>query len=107
MQEAAYGTDATASIVGTDNFLAPMRGREGIFLGYEEPGMGGDLLTRLYGEDIVQIIGEGDRITVARKPEDFRNAVVCLQRAEDPPADDSSKEGDSIGRIADIMLNMP
>lgn len=105
MQEAAYGTDATASIVGTDNFLAPMRGRQGIFLGYDGPGMGGDLLRRLYGNDITRIIGEGDGITVCRKPEDFRNAVLGLKRAEIPSADAALVGSDSIDRIADIMLN--
>ncbi len=107
MQEAAYGTDATASIVGTDNFLAPMRGRQGIFLAYEGLGMGGDLLKQLYGEDIVQIIGGGERITVCRKPEDFCNAVFGLKRAGEPPADGAPECGDSIGRIADIILNEP
>ena len=104
MQEAAYGTDATASIVGTDNFLAPMRGRRGIFLAYEDPGMGGELLTNLYGKENVDVIGTGEGITIARTPEEFRQTVLTLERAGLPHTQ-TDGEGTSIDRITNIVLS--
>lgn len=104
MQEVTYGTDATASIVGTDNFLAPRRGRQGIFLGYEEPGMGGDLLKRLYGSEITAIIGQGEGITVARTPDEFRQSVLELRRAGTSVPKEDDDDRDSIDRMTEIML---
>lgn len=104
MQEATYGADVTASIVGTDNFLAPRRGRQGVFLGYEEPGMGGPLLEDLYGTDIVRLIGEADGLKVAKSPEEFTEAIVNSRKAGGETQRPDHAAGSSVDRIVDVML---
>lgn len=104
MQEATYGADVTASIAGTDNFLAPRRGRQGIFLGYQEPGLGGPLLEKLYGPDIVGMINRADGLKVAKSPEEFAAAVADVQRTKEKKSDPKPVAGSSVDRILDVVL---
>ena len=106
MQEATYGADVTASIVGTDNFLAPRRGRQGVFLGYEGPGMGGALLDKLYGREIVGLLERGDRLAVSRTPKSFHDLIESLTPSHGVP-DVAEQHQTSVERILDEMLGKP
>lgn len=101
MQEAAYAADGIASIIGTDNFLASRRGRKGIFLGYEGPGMGGDLLRQYYDPGVQEVIEHSSSMTIARQPEDFAHMLASLERAQPP---EMTEKSDSIARILDAAL---
>lgn len=71
LNEVAYGADVIASICSTENFLAPMRGRYAIYLGYQGFGFGGEFLETIYGKEIMKIISETQGIAVASSPEEF------------------------------------
>lgn len=105
MQEAAYGADVTASIAGTDNFLAPRRGRQGVFLGYEGAGMGGTVLDGLYGKEIVQLIDRGEGLTVAKTPEEFATVVINTTRNLNDETRPIQEVNRSVERMLDIMLS--
>ena len=77
MSEASYAADVVTSIISTENFLAPKRGRLGIFLGYEagaSGGMGGALLRQIYGE-IPEEIRKGDLLKVVSTPSEFAEGI--------------------------------
>jgi hypothetical protein len=104
MPEAAYAASVTASIAGTDNFIAPMRGRQGVFLAYREEGMGGDLLRRLYGEDSVEEFRHARALTVADDPEAFGAVVEESEPNPANPPPPKSGGDTSAQRILDRML---
>jgi hypothetical protein len=79
IQEATYSADATASIVSTENFLAPLRGKQGIFLGYDKPGFGSDALKKLYDQEIMEIIKNNENLAIASSPNEFAQIVDIVQ----------------------------
>lgn len=77
IQEATYASDRIASIVSTENYLAPLRGRKSIFLGFSEPGMGREVLNTFYKPGTLKAIREAQGMTVADKPSDVE---ACIER---------------------------
>lgn len=99
MQEAAYAADVTASITGTDTFLAPRRGRRGVFLGYREPGMGGQVLDGLYGPELEEVIGQGEGLSIVESP----NALTIVLENTEPSASPAVDDGDDRASVERIL----
>lgn len=103
INEAAYGADVIASIVSTENLLAPLRGKQAIYLGYEGVGLGGELLEKAYGKDILFLLSETQGVTIAASPEEF--GVLFLNACSLPKIIASSvKCGNSAKKILDIIF---
>lgn len=82
INELRYAADAVMSIVGTENFLAPRLGRRAVFLGYGESGMGGAVIERVYGKELVAEIQTAEPlITFAKTEEGVWRAVLDFKRA--------------------------
>jgi len=105
MQEAAYAADIITSIVSTESFLAPTRGKRGVFLGYKQSGLGGKVLEGLYGSDLVKSIDLAKNFDVVSEPKEFFQLLADYQRSsEESPERSQSTAGNSINRIMDIAL---
>lgn len=105
MQEAAYGADIIISIVSTENFLAPLRGKKAVFLGYKESGLGDKVLEKVYGRELMEIIGQDENIVIVSSPDELTAELKEYGRAErkeekipKPP------EVTSVDKILDIAL---
>lgn len=84
MNEAGYAADVILSLASTENFLAPRRGKLGIFLGFEEKDLGGDLLRTLFPPQIIRTIQRQPGIEVVSSPEHLQQV---LQDEMDRPRD--------------------
>lgn len=58
INEVAYPADVIVSIMSTENFKAPLRGRTAAFLGFAERGMGKDALERIYSSETLDAVRE-------------------------------------------------
>lgn len=67
--EAIYAGDAMLAISSTENFLAPRRGRESVFLGFGEPGLGKSVLELTFGENYKAILESRPHMNVIDSPE--------------------------------------
>ncbi len=73
MQEATYAADVITSINSTENFLAPARLRQSIFLGYK--GLGDNLLEKIYGRELIHTIDQHAGTKVISSPQEFISAL--------------------------------
>lgn len=100
MNEAAYGADVIASIASTENFLAPLRGRRAVYLGYEGAGLGGELLNKVYGREIVDFLSQTRGVSVAASSEEFSTVFL----GDYLPVVKSAAYGGSVARILNIIF---
>lgn len=57
IQDASYAADIIIMSVGsTETFLAPRRGRQGVFLGFTERGLGADALEETFGNEYRRVL---------------------------------------------------
>ncbi len=75
MNEAAYAADTIVSILSTENNLAPLRGRESIFLAYEDAGLGGDALNSIYNKEITDLMASIPGVSVVSSGEGFAEHI--------------------------------
>jgi len=52
-----FASDVVTSINSTANHLAPKRGREAIFLGFKDSGLGSEVLQETYSDSYAEILG--------------------------------------------------
>lgn len=103
LNEVAYGADVIASICSTENFLAPMRGRRAIYLGYQGFGFGGEFLETIYGKEIMKILSKTQGIAVASSPEEFGS--LFLKACSVPKmAVQSIKRESPVKRILNVVF---
>lgn len=101
--EVSYGADIILSTFSTENFLAPLRGRKSIFLGFSGKGMGRDLLENVYGKAAVKTLRQSEAVRVADSPESLKNNLTTLINAQ--TLRESAKiETNATKRILDIVL---
>lgn len=105
MNEVAYGADVIASIASTENLLAPLRGRRAVYLGYQDSGLGGELLERVYGKEILNLLSCAQGISVVSSPEEFGSVFLqtCSSHSSQKNIAQNTK-GNSVERILDIIF---
>lgn len=107
ISEATYSADIIASIASTENFLALLRGRKSVFLGYEKRGMGGDVLKQAYSKEVLNTIKQDKKISIVSSPE---NLIPYLKKQKhipeeaEPPITFQKKTKTSTQKILDIAL---
>ncbi|MEK9184046.1 MAG: hypothetical protein AAB890_03175 [Patescibacteria group bacterium] len=104
INEAAYGADVIASIVSTENLLAPLRGKQAIYLGYEGVGLGKELLEKVYGKDILSFLSETQGVTVAASPEEFSVLFLNACYSKISASSIKIKYGNSAKKIIDVIF---
>lgn len=107
MSEVSYSADIIVGIISTENFLAPLRGRKSVFLGYEGKGMGGDLLNIEYSKEILDAIDKDKNVNIVSSPEDFASYLKkqkhIPEKAESPKVS-QKKTKTPTQKILDIVL---
>lgn len=103
--EAAYASDAVASIMSTENFRAPLRGQQVIFLGFAGDGMGADGLEAVYGRDILSILRETTGVKIISSTQELEAALETIKHENDFTSYDSHKAKDSVDSILQIAFS--
>lgn len=111
MEESAYAADAVASIISTGNFLAKLRGKKAIFLGYKvgegEGQLGGKVLEKIFGREIIEKVIKKDKdMSVASSPEEFAEIIKKFDFIESKERETKKKDNakKSIDQILDVVL---
>lgn len=75
IEEAVYASDVVASIVSTENHLAPLRGRFGVFLAYRtvagDKKLGEGVLERVYGKKMLESVKGEEGLFVVSSPDEL------------------------------------
>jgi len=102
INEATYSADTIVSILSTENNLAPLRGRESIFLAYEDAGLGGDALKSMYNKEIIDLIASMPGVSVVSSREGFVKSI------NDGPKRDTDTtftyDGNASKKITEVIL---
>lgn len=104
-QEIRHSADVTLSIVSTENFLTAIRGRPAVFLGYQNSGLGGELLERIYGKEIMEIIGNSPNLFMVSRPDEliqYLRGILLGEKAI--PFSRAVDRRDSVKKILDAVL---
>ena len=105
MQEAAYASDVVMSICSTENILSSLRGKEAIYLGYEQDALGGRILEKLLGPDLMKIFDEQENISIVPSPDALTEYLQKYNRPERPVSEKGeTPEKNSVQKIVDIIL---
>lgn len=104
IEEAGYAADLVLSIVSTGNFLARLRGRNAVFLGYDEKGLGKIVLSQVYGSDLLEIIKNTNGLSVVSSPDELVKYLTWEVSVAPPKYDTEKPSGDSISKILDKIL---
>ncbi|MDO8524149.1 MAG: hypothetical protein Q7R99_00795 [bacterium] len=106
INEAGWGCDITLSIISTENFIASLRGKKSIFLGYQN-GLGGEVLKKVFGEEVLRAIELEKDISIASSLEDLGEQLKDYNRPKEDKITEQS-EGvigkSSTERILNIVL---
>lgn len=105
VNEVAYGADVIASICSTENLLAPLRGKRAIYLGYQDHGLGGELLAMVYGKQILNLLSCACGISVVSSPEEFCDAFLKACSAQ-KIITQSKKPKNSCRKILDVVFSV-
>ena len=99
----AYGADLITGTLSSELFLAPLRGRQAVFLGYDGSGLGGGVLKKVYGEEVLKVISERPATSIVSSSEEF---TACLEDFDfsGKKSDAGVNDKDSTKRILDIIL---
>ncbi len=111
INEVCYAADFIISIIGTENLLAPARGRKSVFLGYEDPGMGKIILDKFIHPLMLKEIKENADLKIVGSPEeltdfleeniDYRNFAVSAPKRSESEKDKKT----SVDKILDIIFS--
>lgn len=104
INEAAYAADVIGSILSTENFKAPLRGRTGVFFGFAEPGMGKDALEHMYSSEILDAVREMPGLAIVSSDEELADWLSKQQRAITPEKDNADAKTAS-EQIIEIALS--
>ncbi|MDP2815872.1 MAG: hypothetical protein Q8O19_04260 [Rectinemataceae bacterium] len=85
-----YASDVVVSIMSSENFLAPARGRYSIFLAYDGAGLGGEALRSGYGEEIFRKLKEMPNMFIVSTESELTELLLNLSRESLPNATDPS-----------------
>jgi len=102
MQEALYAADAIASIISTENFLAPLRGKKAIFLSYDDKGLGNDILSKMFGPALIKTISEDKNISFISSEAELVETMGQPEYFE--PHEAKAPVGNSIEKIMNIIF---
>lgn len=102
MQEAAYAADVVVSIISTENFLATVRGRKAVFLGYE--GLGDAPLERTYGQELLAVMNAAPSLRTVSSPRELASYLKACPRASEVPVPLTSHGKSAAEKILDIAL---
>lgn len=106
IQEARLAADAVASIISTENFIAPIVGRNAIFLGYETREFKRSILVQTYGQEIANLIGKADpKIKVAVSSDDLCNFMdTCVRAPEDLSDLPIMSRGSAVSQMMNVIF---
>ncbi len=106
MQEAGYAADTLFSIISTENIMQTLRGKESIFLGYRDPGLGYNTLKIVYGDDL-QIIASHEGITLVESDEALRSKLETSVRhlAKEYPPEENATPHTSVDNILNVIFD--
>lgn len=104
INQAAYAADVIASIVSTENFLASRRGKKAVFLGYGEKGLGGGVLKKIYGEEILSVIASGPDSRVVTSSDELAMHIETMRPAGATGKTKASNSSYLTRNILDIAL---
>ena len=100
--EVLYASNAISSVTLTENFKSKHRARQGIYLGFEDPGMGADYLKKIYSPEIIAAMEEKGGVAIVKNDDAlFR----YLESIKDKPIEQPKvKPGEtSAERILDVL----
>lgn len=80
INEASYAADLIASTCSTENFSAHFRNRKGVFVAFDEPGLGYDLLKQTFGDNLLHSILETDGLILIKSPKELSNYLAGFKR---------------------------
>lgn len=75
-----YASDVVVSIMSNENMFAPARGRQSIFLAYDDPGMGGQALQSAYGHELIEGIRQMPGVHIASSPEELTRILESISK---------------------------
>ena len=106
IQEVRYACDAVASIVSTENSIAPAIGRQGIFLAYGE-NLGGKIVDQIYSKTDQKAMTDKEKLLhIVSSPDDFFKVLSTLKRApfsrEEMPI--MKQTGSAAERVVDVLF---
>ena len=106
MKEAGYAADTLLSIVSTENFMQPLRGKASVFLGYREnasgQSLGGRVIEKVYADD-QKVIATHEGISFV----DSQDALVAtLADARRCPAKVLAPDAQTHPSSVDAILNI-
>ncbi len=109
INEVTYSADVIASIASTENHLAPLRGKFGIFLGYRTSnpnlGLGQNVLKKIYGQKMLKLVKKEKNIFIVSSPKEFVALLKKCYRwdkSDLTPKNNGRKR--SVQEILDIAL---
>lgn len=101
--QATYAADVSASIISTENFKMPLRGREGVFLAFEGKGMGEYMIRKLFGEEIYEELKANPGVRMVTTRQELIEYLKDKEHHEQTPPKPHQKS-DSVEKILDIIL---
>lgn len=99
INEVSYAADVIMSIMGTENLLAPMRGRRSIYLAYD--GLGELALEDMYGKEPS---AEIEQVNGVSKVSSETDLIATLERVSEEPPFKSKNAKDATKKIIDTIL---
>ena len=107
MQEAGYASDIVLSIISTENILETLRGKEAVYLGYKDNGLGDSILKNVLGDDL-PVVATHPGITVIDSDDALLKRLNGAHRnraKEFQQSDDESSSHSSIDNILNIVFS--
>lgn len=98
----SYGADIIMGTMSTELFLAPLRGKKAVFLGYSDKGLGGEVLKNMHGVDIADAIKRKPMTSVISSVNELAEDIKKYIDSDKDFAPQAN--GDSAKRILDIVF---
>lgn len=107
IEEAVYGSDVIGSIISTENHLASLRGKTGIFLAYqkkEKPFLGEKVLKNVYGANAKKFLEKEKDIFVVSSGKELAQLLERINLRKEKKFTKRGLRTNSTKKILNIMF---